>query len=419
MKKNNKVIIGLIIGVIAIGSAYGYYQSTKVKLTEVKAALVDKGDIESILSTSGAIKSENRRDYYGNQLTVKKVNVRVGDRVAAGTELVSFETADLEAAVEQAKLSKNSASIQLSEAEKAITSAKKQKSDLDAQINRTSAELKAVSERMAYLKNNPTPEGIIELIELNQKVTILTETLQSLNTAKISIPAVSDGQVNLLRNTVATADLAVRTAQNRLAVTGGSIKAPFDGVVTYLNANEGQTASIQNLLITIMDDKNIRIELALGKIDSEKIVLGQSAKIKFSGREYAGSVSFVSPAASSSITGLASSLTTGGGDATLSAYIRVEQPEKLTIDFDADVEILLEKKQGVTRIPIEALIYEKGGVTKVFTISEEGIVKPEYVTTGIFSPTFVEVTEGLKAGEKIILSPSQDLKDGEKVKVID
>ena len=64
----------------------------------------------------------------------------------------------------------------------------------------------------------------------------------------------------------------------------------------------------------------------------------------------------------------------------------------------------------------EALKVEKGGKNFIYVV-EETIVRERNVSVGTQSDTEVQVTKGVKTGEKVILNPSTSIKEGTKVKV--
>jgi multidrug efflux pump subunit AcrA (membrane-fusion protein) len=93
----------------------------------------------------------------------------------------------------------------------------------------------------------------------------------------------------------------------------------------------------------------------------------------------------------------------------------------------ADVEIVREERANVVRVPVAALTYSEGKaqVTIVENLSEEqerqfarlGIVRTEgsthtsyvrTVTLGLRGTYYAEVTEGLSAGERVLVSTSAE-----------
>ena len=73
----------------------------------------------------------------------------------------------------------------------------------------------------------------------------------------------------------------------------------------------------------------------------------------------------------------------------------------------------VERKPDALLMPVQALAAEKAG-TFVFTVAD-GKAKKTPVQTGFNDGTNVEVTDGLKPGEPVILVGKQTLTDGQPV----
>ena len=88
---------------------------------------------------------------------------------------------------------------------------------------------------------------------------------------------------------------------------------------------------------------------------------------------------------------------------------------ELLAGYSADVEIVLERKKGVLRVPTEAVMEDN----KVLLLTpEEGILQERKIEVGISNWKFSEITKGLQAGDQILLSVDKEgVSDGVKVNV--
>jgi multidrug efflux pump subunit AcrA (membrane-fusion protein) len=46
-------------------------------------------------------------------------------------------------------------------------------------------------------------------------------------------------------------------------------------------------------------------------------------------------------------------------------------------------------------------------------------VRKQYVTLGIYSDMLVEIIDGLKEGDKVVIDPQPSLEDGDRVKILE
>ena len=100
--------------------------------------------------------------------------------------------------------------------------------------------------------------------------------------------------------------------------------------------------------------------------------------------------------------------------------------EKLRVGMFVNVELVLPQKRTVLPVPATAVLYASFG-NSVFVIDEEkneesgekeSILRQQFVTLGLARGDFIDVTDGLKAGETIVTSGVFKLATGTKV-VID
>jgi len=374
MKK--KVIIFSIIALVICGIFYLKISAqNRGKFASVKITKAQKGEVKSYLSTTATVKSKNSKSYYGVQGKVKKVHINVGDKVSKGQVLITYETQDLNAAVKQAELQYNNAVLSRQDKLNVNNSNKDKIAELDKQI-----------------AENPVQSAALKDAKNKLEAAILSEeTLKQLD------------------NNVALSKLQLDNARQNLAKNVDSISADFDGVVTALNAVEGATGSGAQPAVVVQDIESLKLQVSVGKYDANKIKLGQEAVIKSGSNQYKGTVSFISPAAQKS-------MTAGSSDTTLGIEIDVlDKAPDLKIDFDTDVDILLGRVNNVLKVPAECVKADKTGKSFVYIVEGTKAVE-KAVNLGLQSDTEVEVTSGIKEGDKVILNPGAAIKNGSLVK---
>lgn len=417
MKLKTMVISGLLLATVVGITGYAVVNSNREVPVTVRSAEVAYGDVSSYLLSSGSIRSKFEKQYYGSNLIIREIFVKVGDRVAAGDKLLEFDTRDLQAAVSQAELQRDNAVLQRSQTATAAANAKESKKTIDTQLAAAKKQLATSTAKLeAALKDPLNIENISIIAKETQTLSGLESTISALTQAKAQIPTVSSTQLKLLDNTIKTAELALDTAKNRLTNSNGTLTADFAGVITAVNGAANTIATIQNPVVTLKDDTQVFVELNLGKSDAVKAKVGQAAIIKYNNIDYEGTLSFLNPAATSPVSGISGTLAgaAGAGDVTLGAKVDVNNPAGMILDFEADVEVLVDRRTNVVTVPIEALVYRKAGEAYVFVI-EAGVAAERKVEIGLVSDTVVEVMTGLVEKETVILNPPTDLVNGKKV----
>lgn len=380
LKKRTITILAVIILFAVAAAGIGTAQRTP-KPQKVRTSIAKKGDIQSYLSTSGVVKSKQLKMYFASpQVTVSKIHVKEGDVVSAGQQLLLYDIADIKNSMEQAKLQYENAVLQLDE--------------LKAQKNKIDDTIKELDKEIKSLENSNNPQDMQKLSQLKQQ--------------RQSLQPISPERVKLAENTAAMAKLGYDSAKSRYEKLKTGIISDINGTVTSIQAIEGSTANPSQPAIIVQNLSELKVVLALGKYDSQKVQQGQKAIIKNVEAEYEGKVSFVSPSASRG----SAAMTGMQQEAVLVAEVDIFNPDdKLKVDFDVSVDILLGSAENVLMVPVECIKYDKTGKTFVYIV-EDNRAKQVEVELGIQSETHVQVLKGLKENDKVIQNPGISINDG-------
>lgn len=384
MKRSSKgiLITILVVALIAL-SVYGISQRNQHMLNaiEVKTAKVEKGDIVWLFSTNGDVESKSKQDYFILTPTkVLKVFVDVGDKVKKGDKLLELETQDL--------------SIQYKIAQKQLEMAKLQLESLKKLKEKWS------SQNQSSLQNSTAP------IQSFSQNTLLSSQMQGTS------PGYSlDDQIKLQEKQVEIAQLNLQSIKQNMDKQQRYVKSQSNGVVTAINAREGNTfSSVQLPAVTVEDPENLQIVLNVNQYDAINISEGQKALIRFGEKTFDGVVKMVSPAATKIITQT-------GAENVVKVYVDILNNDgTIKPGFNVDVDIKLGEKKNVLKVPSEAILTDKNGQSFVYIV-ENGVAQQRKVEVGLSSDLETEIKSGVAAGEKVILNPNSSIQDGTKVKI--
>jgi multidrug efflux pump subunit AcrA (membrane-fusion protein) len=99
--------------------------------------------------------------------------------------------------------------------------------------------------------------------------------------------------------------------------------------------------------------------------------------------------------------------------AKVTVSVKFDQPdERVYLGLEADVTIYTEEKSSVLTISSEAYYADDDG--DYCYIIDDGLVKKQYITTGVESDDRIEVTMGLKQGDQVITDAVTDDQIGKK-----
>jgi membrane fusion protein (multidrug efflux system) len=186
-----------------------------------------------------------------------------------------------------------------------------------------------------------------------------------------------------------------------------TIRAPIAGVVTRVVATIGSSVDPSQLLIEIADPSTIDIILSVTPSDAGRVRRGARTSLtagQSSGGEQlgVGNVVEVSSAVDS---------------ATRSVAVRVQAPNtRRPLRFGETVfgAIAVGTRASAIVIPLEALVPDGEGF-KVFVVDANNVAHARPVTVGARTTTTAEITDGLKAGERIVTFGAYGMQDSAKV----
>jgi len=222
---------------------------------------------------------------------------------------------------------------------------------------------------------------------------------------------------------LATARLALANSNLELAqinLRESTITSPIDGIVTAKHIDEGNLIRSGDKIVKIADMKTVRVIVAATEKYGAEIAAGMPAKIKvdaFAERTFDASVHSIHPALDEQTH-------------TIQVEIRLNNAELLLKPgMFARVTLITRSKDNVVVIPRDVVLGGKIDKPYVYVVDSrksEGdnpekpsaIARKSFVEIGIKQADRYEITDGLKAGETLVVNGMNYLADGIGVEVI-
>ena len=224
---------------------------------------------------------------------------------------------------------------------------------------------------------------------------------------------VADASCNAVGAGVEKARAQVSVAQTTLDKM--TIRAPFEGVIAEVNVEVGEWITPSPPLLTtppvidLINPESLYISAPMDEVDSAAIRKGQRAKISvdsYPGKVFPGEVVRVAPYV---IDQEAQNRTVE-----IEVEIAPDHPiERLLPGTSADVEVILEVRDAVLRMPTTALL----DGSRVL-LADNGQLVERIVRVGVRNWDFVEILEGLAEDERVVISLDRvEVKPGAEVEV--
>ncbi len=425
-KSKKSKIISIIILVVVIAAAAGMYtkaQSAKIK--EVTAVKVTKGILTQSVTITGTVEANDRNEIALSPASkVVQVLVKEGQAVKKGDILVKLDDAEYKNQLEKQTLNLAGANSTLrylnssgtqtdrSASESAMGQAEitlqNAKANLD-DANKKYEQSKVLYDH-GYISKNELDAAQKAVADCGSAVSGAEIALSNARTTYSNIDASTGEKLNNQRNQIALIQADIKYLNSKIDQC--SLKANVSGIVTRLDAVEGQYPNTGDMVI-VDETSAYGVSLDVSQYDSVKVQPGDKAKIKIKGvdKEYNGVVAKVGQLAEKS-------LTSSDQDAKVKIKVSISDPdENIKVGYEADADIILDEKQNALQISFEAVQDEKNtGKKYVYVIGTGNKIEKRYIETGMETDYNIEIKSGLKEGEKCVSNPDKSLTEGVTVK---
>src|ERR1700690_1820227 len=303
---------------------------------------------------------------------VSKFYVDRGSRVHAGQLLAEIESRDLASAVAD-----NRAGYQQAEAAYQ-TAAQKAQQDLRLAKEQLDAQQRLYTNRELLFK-----QGAISAKDVEDARVGLTQAQNQYETAQKQYDLkAAEGQLS-------SAKAKTSGAETQLSYT--KIVSPIDGVVTDRPLYAGETAPSGSSILTVMDLSQVVARAHVSQQEAAQLKVGDAASWSMpGGTPVPGSVSLVSPALDPNST-------------TVEVWVQARNPGmQLKPGASVKVSMVAEKVPHAIVIPAQALLTSPEGARSVIVLDSSNVPHKQKVETGIRNGSDVQITQGLKAGERVV-----------------
>jgi HlyD family secretion protein len=380
------ILVALLVGVPLVAKlTRGTGKAEQVETHEVR-----HGEISSSILASGTLAYREQVQLRSEVIAqVKAVHVKEGDRVSRGQLLISPDTENYDAQVEQAE-----ARVRI----QAIA------------MDRQRLVIKNLERRHANAS---------ELVKRNLVDADSVENLSSeLDTARVDLLS--------LEESLSQARAALAQSEDLLTKT--QIDSPIDGIVIKLDVKAGETviAGTTNIpgstLMVVADPSEMLVEVRVDEADIAMVHEGQDADLfaaAWPDTPLAGTVESIATVAEQT-----------PGQQSLSFLVKIlltEQADlKVRSGMSARADIYTATSAESLSVPVQAVRYEeqedgdKAEETAFVLLMAEGKAVRRDVKTGIASDSEQEITEGLALGDIVISGPFRvlrHLEDGDAVEL--
>jgi RND family efflux transporter MFP subunit len=355
----------------------------------VAVAAVERADLSQTLTLAAEFRPFQEIDVHAKVAGfLKTIYVDVGDRVRAGQLLAVLEVPELQDEVRQDEATVNRSAEEINRA----------RADLERADSAHEFAHLASTRLAGVLKSRPNLVAQQDIDDAAAK------------------DRMAEAQVSTSRAALAAAQqqLAVSkamAAKTKTLLEYTRITAPFAGVVTHRYADTGamiqagtSSQSQAMPLVKLSENDRLRLTIAVPESAVSRIHTGEAVDV-------------VVPALNRTFPGTVARFAEKVNEETRTMHteVDVQNPGQTLIPgMYAQTALMLDQKRGVLVVPIQAVDRDEKGAT-VMVVDDRGRIDKRPVVVGLETADRVELTSGVREGDRVVIGNRSQLKAGQEV----
>jgi HlyD family secretion protein len=371
-----------------------------VSLSQVTTAISEKGDIQITVQGSG-----NVIPVYEEIITspfrsnIVKIIKKPGDKVFPKDTLLVLNN---KLAENDLDMLKNEYDLQNIRIDKLKIELQQLREDFE--FSRKIKEIKVENSRLAYEaeetlnKMGGSPAYNVKKAKTDWDI----EQLEN-DQAKYNF----NNQVNSRNNGIRELETEINILKNKIIkakdlVDQAYVKAPFNGDLSWVIDQPGASVSEGQQIARVADFSSYKLKGSISNSWAGRVVTGQKVDIRNQGKDLTGSIENIMPAVSQGM---------------MECLIRIDKGDiaNLRPDQQLEIRVVISYKDNVLRLT-NGPYYKDRGYKEMYVVRGNKAYRTK-ILFGDANFDYVEVLEGLQAGEKVIVTDIAEKYSREEIRV--
>lgn len=177
------------------------------------------------------------------------------------------------------------------------------------------------------------------------------------------------------------------------------VKAKIDGTVSAIHVEADEQVMSGALLCDIIDFEHLQVSVRVDEYDLDAIAEGDTIDVTINAldKDVTGTVASLSDTAVNQ-----------NGVSFFTATVDLEQDEEIKIGMTAEARIQNEESVDALTLPMKALMFDEENNPYVYSRNQDGTMTKTAVIVGIQNGKTAEVTNGVRDGETVYYSKTED-----------
>ncbi len=391
--------ITLVVSLPALGRLFS--ATASVSGSRLAYGTVSRGDFVRDIAAEGQVVAANSPTLYATSGGAVVLEVRAGDPVSKGQVLATIDSPELTNKLAQEQSNADGAKVAWLQAQ---VDARQKRSDQQNTYNNALLERNGAARDLKRTQL-ALDAGAVTQQQVDQASDALDKAQNSLNQAHADQGLGENSlSFNIQAKKLAYEHETLMVKDLQRQVENLKLRSPVDGQVGQLFIAPSATVAKDAQLLSVIDLKALEVQMQVPESLARDLGIGMSGVISGNGQNWNGLVSAISP-----------EVVNGEVAARLRFVGRV--PEQLRQNQRLSVRVLLDHRQNVVTVPRGSFIDELGGAYAY--VIHDRLATRTPVRLGASSIDKIEVLDGLKPGDKVVISGTDNFNNAASVAVSD
>lgn len=393
------LVIAAVAGLPTLGRLFS--ATASVSSSRLAFGTVSQGSFVRDIAAEGQVVAANSPTLYASYGGAVVLKVRAGDRVSKGEVLASIDSPELSNKLAQEQSNADAAKVAWLQAQ---VDARQKRSDQqntydNALLERNGAARDLKRTQLAL------DAGAVTQQQVDQAQDALDKAKNSLAQAKADQGLGENSlSFNIQAKKLAYEHEVLMVQDLQRQVENLAVRSPVDGQVGQLFIAPSATVAKDAQLLSVIDLKALEVQMQVPESLARDLGIGMSGVISGNGQTWNGLVSAISPEVVN-------------GEVAARLRFVGQAPDQLRQNQRLSVRVLLDHRENVVTVPRGSFVDELGGAFAY--VVHDRLATRVPVRLGASSIDKVEVLDGLKPGDKVVISGTDNFNNAASVAISD
>lgn len=405
MSRRNLLLVSVIIIVFLIAGFVAFrnmaiFAPPTIDRSSFQTARVETGDVFTTIDAEGIVEPESEVLLLSPASTkIEKIVLAPGSRVKAYQTILRLDPGPL---LEEIARMEDQIMVKRNNLQRTKLNARSTRMDLEYQVEMKKLRIASLNSELADQQQLLEVGGIspAKFEQTKQELTLAEkelEMIQSKNSIRLQQLVVEERGLELQ---IDIQEKELKAKKDNLSKT--TVRAPSSGIILSINGKEGEMVGKDKLLVRISDLSSFKISASVADEHADHIKTGKTVFALVDREKLIGQIGMVYPEVE-------------GNKIKFDVYLEESNHPKLLSNMNLQLLIVRRMKQDVLRLKQGEGI-GRGRNIELY-VKEGSKLEKRPVEVGLIGNDFIEIRNGLKAGEEVVITATPEIRNRPEIEI--